>query len=135
MKMKNKKYFFVIGISLIILIGLVFILRGFSGEDNWIKDSRGVWIKHGNPSKMSTEVSEQQQVISCAEGLYNKEKVNGTQFDSQCLGGCGDYAIDIVHVPRNSEDNLVSNRCEDYRSGKFNNFIELDKEGNIVRIV
>jgi len=57
------------------------------------------------------------------------------QFSSQCLGTIGDYAADIVHVPRNDEDNLAENQCEDYRRGKVNHFIELDKDGNIFRIV
>ncbi|GBE19529.1 hypothetical protein BMS3Abin17_00253 [archaeon BMS3Abin17] len=57
------------------------------------------------------------------------------EFSSQCLGSVGDYAVDIVHVPRNDEDNLVENQCEDFRSGKVTHFIELDKEGNIARIV
>ena len=42
--------------------------------------------------------------------------------------------IDIVHVPRNAEDDLTENQCEDFRLGKVMHFIELDKTGSIVRI-
>ena len=56
------------------------------------------------------------------------------KFSSQCLGVVGDYAVDIVHVPRTEEDNKIENQCEDFRTGKVNNFIELDKDGEIVRI-
>jgi len=51
------------------------------------------------------------------------------------LGSVGDYAIDIVNVPRTSEDNLIKNQCGDYFNGKVGHFIELDKEGSIVRVV
>jgi len=71
----------------------------------------------------------------CALKLYNEAKDKGIKFLSQCLGNCGDYAVDVVHVPRNEVDNKIENQCEDYRSGKARQFIELDQEGNIVRIV
>lgn len=105
------------------------------GEDSWIKDDRGVWIKHGYPSETPEHVLEQQEIIDCTLQLYQQKKTEGIEFSSQCLGNCGDYAVDIVHVPRSQEDNLIENQCEDYRVGKVNYFIELDKDGNIVRVV
>ncbi len=66
--------------------------------------------------------------------MYHEKKNSGMNFSSQCIGVCGNYAVDIVHVPRNEEDNLQENQCEDYREGKVSRFIELDKDGNIVRI-
>ena len=76
-----------------------------------------------------------ESVVNCALNLYNEKKSEGIVFSSQCLGSCLGYAVDIVHVPRTSEDNKVENQCEDYRNGKLKHFIELDKDGNIVRIV
>jgi hypothetical protein len=71
--------------------------------------------------------------------LYNQKKAGGMEFNSQCLGtieidGIG-YAVDIVHVPRTQEDNLSENQCEDYRNRKVSHFVELDKDGNVVRVV
>ena len=129
----DKKKILIIAVVFIVLAGLIFILR--SQEDDWIKDSRGVWVKHGAPSSTPDEVLNQQNAIECANNLYNGEMDKGSEFDSQCLGSCYDFAVDIVHVPRSDEDNLVENQCEAYRSGQVNHFIELDKEGNIVRIV
>ena len=66
------------------------------------------------------------------------EKVNGTIFDSQCLGTCdlgGGYAVDIVHSPREDVDNEIENQCESFRNGDVNKFIELDRDGKIVRII
>jgi len=56
-------------------------------------------------------------------------------FSSQCLGSCDTYAVDIVHVPRTREDDKEANQCESIRTGQLSHFIELDKDGKIVRIV
>ena len=74
------------------------------------------------------------KIKSCAVGLYEKAKQEGMNFSSQCLGTCGDFAVDIVHVPRNKEDDKPENQCNEYLQGKVTKFIELDKEGAIVRI-
>jgi hypothetical protein len=128
-----EKIYLIIGIIFLLIFGWIFI-RFFIGgdEDDWIKDSRGVWIKHGNPSETPTYVFEQQEAINCALEKFNNfsEEIN-----SQCLGVCGDYAVDIVHVPRTNEDNLVENQCQDYRNGNVNHFIELDKNRDLVRIL
>jgi hypothetical protein len=128
-----KKIYYILIFIVILAIGLLFV-RFFIGgnEDDWIKDSRGLWIKHGNPSETPTYVFEQQEAINCALEKFNNfsEEIN-----SQCLGVCGDYAMDMVHVPRTEEDNLAENQCEDYANGIVNHFIELDKDGKIVRIL
>lgn len=113
-------------------MGLVF-LRG--SEDDWIVDPRGVYIKHGNPTGTPNHVIEQQAIINCANDLYNQNKNNNTEFYSQCLGRCQGYSVDIVHVPRNSEDDLEENQCSDFREGLTKHFIELDLNGEIARIV
>lgn len=78
-------------------------------------------------------------LIERALKLYNQKKVEGMEFNSQCLGTIeginGVYAVDIVHVPRTAEDNLAENQCEAYRNGSVTHFIELDKDGNVVRVV
>lgn len=116
-----------------VLVAIVFLIR--LPEDDWIKDSRGVWIKHGVPAKIPDYVLEQQEAIDCAENLYNSEKEKRAEFNSQCLGVCGNYAVDIVSVPRSEPDDLEGNQCEDFRDGKVNYFIELDKNGKIVRVI
>ncbi len=128
----NKKYlaFGIIGAVLIIVI-VFFIFR--SSEDSWIQDSRGVWIKHGSPARIPEEVLAQQILIVCANNLYNQTSFEN--LSSQCLGSCDAYAVDVVHVPRITEDDLDSNQCETYIRGQLKHFIELDKNGEIVRIV
>ena len=91
-----------------------------------------IWKKE-SPSPEKTE--EKILINTLAFNLYSQKKSEGMQFSSQCLGTIGDYAVDIVHVPRSSEDNLVENQCADFREGKVSHFIELEKDGNVVRIV
>ena len=129
--MKKIYLIFIIILFLAIILIIVFRLE----EDSWIKDERGVWIKHGNPSEIPDYVLQQQQIIKCALQLYTQEKNNGIEFSSQCLGLCEDYAIDIVNVPRNEEDYKIENQCEDYKIGRVNHFIEINKEGDIARII
>jgi hypothetical protein len=126
-----KKLHWTLIVIVILIVAFTMIFRP-GGEDSWIKDEKGVWIKHGVPSKTPDYVLEQQEAINCA-----LEKIDNftDEINSQCLGVCGDYAVDIVHIPRSSEDNLVENQCEAYRNGEVSHFIELDKDGNIVRIV
>ena len=126
----------IVGIILIILIVItvgLMILRG--DEDDWIQDSRGVWIKHGQPSKIPEYVLEQQGLIDSALRLYSELILTNAEINSQCLGTVGDYAVDIVHVPRSEEDDLIENQCSAFRNGDVSHFIELDKKGNIVRVV
>jgi len=133
--MIDKKIIWGIGIACILLLIAIIIAIFFfrSSEDTWIKDSNGIWIKHGNPSDTPEEVVSQQDAIVCGLEMYNRtDKEN---ISSQCLGSCWDYAIDLVHVPRDEVDNRMENQCEDYRVRKVRHFIELDKEGNIVRII
>jgi predicted permease len=128
-----------VGILVLIVIlgllvyGVIFIVSKFK-EDDWIKDSRGLYLMHGNSSSTPTYVIEQQEAISCASSLYASASIANMSFNSQCLGTCGNYSIDIVNVPRISEDNLAENQCADYLLKKTTHFIELNKQGNIVRI-
>jgi hypothetical protein len=119
------------------ILGVLFFLRFILGgnEDGWIKDSRGVWVKHGNPSETPLEAINQGQAVTCAEELYSGAIREEQELNSQCLGTCQGYAVDIVHVPRTGEDNMEENQCSDFREGKVSRFIELDKSGEIVRIV
>jgi len=126
-----KRNYFLVILVIVVILAVVFVILRVK-EDTWIKDSRGIWIKHGNPSETPNYILEQQVIINCALGKF--DDFTG-EIDSQCLGTCGDYAVDIVHIPRTAEDNLAENQCADFRNGKVSHFIELDKERNIVRIV
>jgi Na+-transporting NADH:ubiquinone oxidoreductase subunit NqrF len=130
--MKKLLLLMILFVVIIALIISAVLLRG--NEDNWIKDSKGEWIKHGNPAVTPSEVEEQQKAIHCADSLYNSLKQNGTRFNSQCLGTCGSYAVDVAHNPRIIDDNELQNQCRDFANGNLTHFIELDQNGNVIRI-
>ncbi len=126
-----------VGIILIIVVVIVggLMLFRWGGEDSWIKDDRGVWIRHGVPRDVPEHVREQQEFIDNVLQLYAEARLSGVELNSQCLGVVNGYAVDIVHVPRSAEDDLVENQCAEYRSGVVGHFIELDRSGQVVRIV
>jgi len=95
-----------------------------------------IWIlvEKAGKQEEKKELSDS-EAVQCALELYQEKKNLGMNFSSQCLGSCGNYAVDIVHVPRTSEDNLEKNQCKNYIEGKVIKFIELDKDGNIFRVV
>lgn len=131
--MKKISWIGIIIILILIVAGLRLFWAG--GEDSWIKDEKGIWIKHGNPSQTPDYVTEQQNAITCASDLYGTAKNNGAEFNSQCLGTCGNYSVDIVNVPRTNEDNLIENQCSDFKAGITKHFIELDKNNKIFRVI
>ncbi len=120
-------------LGVILILGVVFLLSFFPG-DRWIKDKRGVWIQQGAPSTTPPEVLRQQQAVSLALELHQKEKESDKVLSSQCLGTVNRYAVDLVHNPRSQEDNLLQNQCKDFYEGRVSKFIELDANGNIIRI-
>ncbi len=131
-----KKIYWIL-LAVLLVIGFFMIFRP-GGEDSWIRDDKGEYVKHGQPTETPDYVREQQTAVIQARELYFKKKAEGMVFSSQCLGSVGNiikYVVDIIHVPRNEEDNLAENQCEDYREGRVEHFIELDKDGNIFRIV
>jgi len=130
-----KKIHYIIIVIVILIIAWLFVRFVIGGpEDSWIKDDRGVWVKHGNPSYLPDNVASQQEAINSTLALYQQNKDQGMNFSSQCLGSVNGYAVDIVHVPRISNDNLLENQCEDFVKGNVNKFIELDANGSIVKI-
>ncbi len=129
-----KKTYLVLIIVVVLILAWLFVRFVITSEDSWIKDNRGVWIKHGNPSQTPNNVIKQQEAIDSALTLYQEKKEQGMNFSSQCLGSINDYAVDIVHVPRINTDNLLENQCEDFVKGNVNKFIELDSNGVLVKI-
>ena len=124
-------------IAIIIVLGAMFFVKTlfYQGEDGWIRDTDGLWIEHGNPTFIPDEVRLQYDAILCGFTLYSQEKAKNKTFDSECLGRCGTYAVDVVNVPRTSLDDLPENQCEDFLAGTTDRVIEIDKDANIVRII
>jgi hypothetical protein len=133
MILRNKVILIVV--CLILIGGIIFFIFRFN-EDSWIKDSKGVFVRHGNPAITPDDVKGQQNALSCASGLYADFALSNSVLNSsKCLGACGEYAVDLVNVPRKSQDDDSQNQCADFRNGKVNHFIELNnKDGTLVRV-
>lgn len=123
--MKPQKIVIIL-IILAIAFGIFYALKGNETETEKQTEKQ--------ETKQETELTPTEAVMRARE-LYQQKRQGGMQFSSQCLGTVGQYAVDIVHVPRSEEDNKPENQCQAYREGKLKHFIELDKNGNIVRVV
>lgn len=126
---------FLITIGIIIIAGITLIvLRG--QEDTWIKDSRGVWVKHGNPKNKTQAVITQEEIINKVSNKYQQAISENKNLNSgPCLGQIqNDWVLDVVHNPRIDVDNQPQNQCEDFIFGKAKHFVEIDTSGNIIQI-
>ena len=132
--MKIVKWVLIVIVILLFSVVVMFVVRG--SKDDWIKNSKGVWIKHGNPQKIPDEVRIQQQMIETADRTYQEATVRGVDFSNgPCLGKINnDWVLDVAHDPRQPEDDKRQNQCSDYLSGSAKHFIEIDLNGKIIRI-
>ena len=138
-KSRSGMYFLVSAIVVLIIVAFAYFYFGDKPvviEDKWIKDSRGVWVEQGNPAVTPDNVLAQQEALTCGERLYRVQKPSGAyKFTSECLGKCGDYSIDVVNVPRNEKDDLQHFECLEYLNGITTSLIEVDSDGNVVRVL
>jgi hypothetical protein len=52
---------------------------------------------------------------------------------SESLPGLPDWVVDIAHDPRQSIDDAPENQCQRYRDGEAEHFVELDKDGTLIK--
>lgn len=75
--------------------------------------------------------------IAAALILYRKTVVLGVDMSNgPCLTNdlIRGWVVDIVHSPREPADDLPENQCQAYLEGRSTHFVELDTNGNLVRI-
>lgn len=130
----NKKTIYIIILAIAIGLAVILLVRGY--EDSWIKDKRGVWVKHGSPQEKPAEVTNQENLVAKALTIYlDAKKDNKDLSNGPCLGEIEtDWALDVVNDPRKDIDDLAENQCADFNSGKAKHYIELDTNGSIVKI-
>ena len=88
--------------------------------------------QESKPSKI-----EQETAINQAKLLYKHTKENGQDLSNgPCLSNAlmKDWVLDIVHNPRQVIDDLPQNQCAAYIEGSARHFVELDLDGNLIRI-
>ncbi|MDO8638952.1 MAG: hypothetical protein Q7R43_05225 [Candidatus Daviesbacteria bacterium] len=116
----NKKVKLFILILIIILV-TAFLVVKINKRPVYKKGSSGVY----------------DNAIAAAISLYSTRVKEGLDMSKgPCLTNdlMPGWVVDIVHVPREEIDNLPGNGCQAYLEGRARNFIELDTNGNLVRI-
>ncbi len=87
---------------------------------------------------------EAQIALEKAQEVYQQAKNGGQDLTngpclSNALHGNADYpetmwVLDIAHNPREAVDNQPENQCLAFREGKAENFIELDPNGQLIKV-
>lgn len=116
----NKKLLF--WLVLLIIVATASCVIYFLHTDKYI-------YKQGN----STEAD---IAVSAALKVY-KDQVGKIDFSNgPCLTNdlIPNWVADIVHNPREVVDNLPENQCPAYLEGRAKHFVELDPNGNIIRV-
>lgn len=79
----------------------------------------------------------EQDLITQAQTIYNTKKEQGLDLSSgpcltdQLIGG---WVVDVAHQPRQAIDDLPENLCPSYVAGDPVQMIELDLDGNLIRL-
>lgn len=120
MLLSNKKVLF--WTVLIVLIVTTFFVLYFQRNP-------GFSYKKGASSEFDRAVIAAMDVYK--KGAKNMDLSNGPCLTNDLIPG---WVADIVHNPRDETDDLPANQCPAYLEGRAQHFVELDQNGNVVRV-
>lgn len=75
--------------------------------------------------------------LTRARALMDEAQALGVDLSKgQCLAeeAVIDWSVDIVHSPRQPEDDRSENQCQNFLKGRTRHLIEMDELGNIILI-
>lgn len=75
--------------------------------------------------------------VKKARDVYKNRKEAGEDFETgPCLSNdlLPDWVVDIAHNPRQDLDNLPENQCAAFLEGRAKHFVELDLDGEVLRV-
>lgn len=77
-----------------------------------------------------------EQAVELAQQAYQQALARGeTLSQGPCLGVImPGWVVDIAHKPRQSIDDRPENQCAAFRMGEAGHFVELDPQGNVIRV-
>lgn len=113
----QKTLLFIICVIFIIIVGFLTVLFNTNPKD--------------------ASKTEKETALNQAKHLFEQKLSRGEDLSSgPCLSNAlmPDWVVDVVHNPRLAIDDLQGNQCPAYIEGRAKHFIELDLEGNLVRI-
>lgn len=117
----------ILSIAVIIVVSLVTVF--LNGQNPFDLSSRNTY-KPGYSYELD-------QAVTQAQALYNQKKSKGFDLSSgPCLTNdlMQGWVADLVHSPRTKEDDKEENQCKAYLEGRATHFVELDLNGEVVRI-
>jgi hypothetical protein len=109
--------------GIIVLFILIMTIMSFIGRDS---------VEEIDPT-----ADYEKFLITKAKTIYNEQASIGvSMINGPCLSNNLDtgWVLDVVNDPRTAIDNLEENQCEEYINGNASHFIELDTEGNLIRM-
>lgn len=81
--------------------------------------------------------AESQKAVELAKKFYLEQKAQGIDFSrGPCLSNnlMPDWVADIAHNPRQPIDDLPENQCPAFREKRAHHFVELDPNGNLIKV-
>lgn len=75
--------------------------------------------------------------VGKAQKIYKDREAIGTDFTTgPCLTNdlLPDWVVDIAHNPRQKQDDLAENQCPAFLEGRAKHFVELDLDGEVIRV-
>lgn len=119
--MRGKDRLFLVLLIYISIISFLVIRFGGEKRDNY---------KPGVSAVFDKAVVQAQSQFK-AKQAAGVDFVNGPCLTNDLFQG---WVVDIVHNPRKSIDDLPQNQCQALIEGRAEHFVELDLEGNVVRV-
>ncbi len=122
----KKKLFLGVLVFIVLVTFAVWFIN--SSSTNYSKTSK-TYVR-GASVEIDTAVAQ-------AQLIYEQKKKQGVDFSNgPCLTNdlMPSWVADIAHNPRIALDNLPQNQCQAYIEGRAKHFVELDSQGNLIRV-
>jgi len=121
--MKDFMRTLIIGIIVLIIVVALYFIFFRTGQIPVIEEKE-VQITQEELVIMAQDLFKEKQ----AEGM---DMTNGPCLTNQLVPG---WVVDVAHSPRQEVDNQPENQCSAFREGTAQHFIELDTEGNLIKL-
>ena len=96
-----------------------------------------LWFNIQNKEYRPGVLQEYDDAVNKAQIIYREKKKLGIDLSSgPCLTNHlkPGWVADLVHNPRIEIDKRVENQCPVYLEGKADHFVELDLDGNVIKV-
>lgn len=127
--MKPNSHFWLLALCLLVIIVVSLLTLIFLGNRNGLDISPTSYKSGVSPVKDTA--------VAQARKVFQEKKKDGVDLtEGPCLTNdlLKNWVLDIVHNPRTKTDDLAQNQCQAFLEGRATHFVEMDLEGNIVRV-